>query len=187
MEKERYWSIIVYPESAPKDWIQILNETGLQIGISPLHDKDKNIGEIEEIKKAHYHILLCFNGPTTYNRVNKICEKLNSPIPKRVLSPIGLIRYFTHKDNPEKYQYNEDDIKGLNGFDYKEFIGLSVTQQNQMKIAVCKLIKNIGIKEYKELIDYLIENQLNDMFSIVSDKTIFFNTYLTSKRHSEDI
>lgn len=185
MEKERYWSLIVYPESCPENWIQILAETGLEVGISPLHDKDINT-EDEELKKPHYHLLLCFNGPTTYNRVLKLANLLNAPIPKRVISPIGLIRYFTHMDNPEKYQYKEEDIRGINGFDYKEFVGLSVSQQNAMKIAVCKLIQNLGITEYKELIDYLVKEGLNDMFSIVSDKTIFFNTYLTSARHSKD-
>lgn len=182
MEKERYWSIVVYPDSVPENWLQYLSETGLEIGISPLHDKDKNIVDDTQ-KKPHYHILLCFNGPTTYKRVERIANTLNAPIPKRVISPIGLIRYFTHKDNPEKAQYNEEDIRGINGFDYKEFLGMSVSQQNAMCIAIIKLINNQGIEEYSDLVDYVIKEELSDMVTLIKDKVNFFDKYLTSKRH----
>lgn len=186
MEKERYWTFLVYPESVEENWINILSETGLVVGISPLHDKDKNNDMEESQKKPHYHVLICFNGPTTYKRVAKICESIKATIPKRVLSPIGIIRYFTHKDNPEKYQYEENEIRGINGFDYKEFIGLSATQENAICIAVCKLIKNQGFKEYTKLVDYLIEEDLKDMFDMVKNKAYFFSTYITSKRHMEE-
>ena len=51
MEKERYWSFILYPESAPENWKEILQETGLQIAISPLHAKYINPdGELKKPK-----------------------------------------------------------------------------------------------------------------------------------------
>ena len=40
--KKRNWTIVCYPESLPKDWKDILRESGLQVAISPLHDKDLN-------------------------------------------------------------------------------------------------------------------------------------------------
>lgn len=182
MEKERYWTFILYPESRPENWKEILQETGLQIAISPLHDKDINADG--EKKKEHYHVLLCFQGPTTYKRVEKITNELNASIPKRVISPIGLIRYLTHKDNPEKAQYDERDIITLNGLDIAEFNGLTLSMKEELKRAIIKIIKQNKIEEYKELVDYMNENNLNDMFTIVSNNTIFFNTYLTSSRHS---
>ena len=40
--KKRYWAMVLYPESAPENWKDLLQATGLQIAISPLHDKDLN-------------------------------------------------------------------------------------------------------------------------------------------------
>ena len=98
--KERYWTFVAYPESLPDNWKDILQRTGLGVAISPLHNKD--INPSGELKKEHYHILLCFNGPTTYNKVKSITDSLNATIPQRVLSCKGIIRYFTHKSKPFK-------------------------------------------------------------------------------------
>lgn len=183
MEKERYWTFIMYPESMPENWKEILQESGLQIGISPLHDRDINADETQ--KKEHYHVLLCFNGPTTYKRVMKLIEPINGTIAKRVISPIGMVRYFTHKDNPEKAQYNEEEIISINGFDPKDFNGITKSMEENLKRAIIDIIRIKKIEEYAVLIDYLRDNELYDMFDIASNKTIFFNTYLTSFRHKE--
>ena len=62
--KKRNWTFLVYPESAPADWVSKLQATGLPVAISPLHDKD--INPDGELKKAHYHVIVCYSGPT-YN------------------------------------------------------------------------------------------------------------------------
>ena len=56
-DKNRYWTFLIYPESAPKDWKDILQQTFLPVAISPLHDKDLNADG--EKKKPHYHIIVC--------------------------------------------------------------------------------------------------------------------------------
>ena len=73
--KKRYWAMILYPESAPDNWKDKLVESGIQCAVSPLHDKDKNADNTP--KKAHYHIILCYEGPTTFKNVNSLCESLN--------------------------------------------------------------------------------------------------------------
>lgn len=184
MEKERYWTFIVYPESLPENWEDILQQTGLQIAVSPLHNKDLNADG--EIKKQHYHIVLFFNGPTTYSRVEKITKELNGTIPKRVISPIGMIRYLTHKDNPEKAQYDEREIKTINGLDIEDVCGMTTTMQNELKVALIKLCQVQNISEYSTLINYLIKNDLRDLFKIASTNTIFINSYLKSRKFSID-
>lgn len=180
-EKNRHWTFLVYPESAPENWKQILIETGLPFAISPLHDKDKNADD--EQKKPHYHVLVCFSGPTTFMKVNKLCSQLNSPIPKRILSIIGIYRYFTHKDNPEKYQYNEEDIQVFNGFDIKEYNQLTTSQTLAIKKDLQKIIIENHITEYCDLMDYLLNNDLNDYYQVASNNTMFFDRYISSKRN----
>lgn len=40
--KGRDWAFVLYPESVNPDWLNILQETHIQVAISPLHDKDVN-------------------------------------------------------------------------------------------------------------------------------------------------
>ena len=37
--KKRNWAFVLYPESAPENWREELQKTGLQCAISPLHDR----------------------------------------------------------------------------------------------------------------------------------------------------
>lgn len=184
MEKERYWTFIAYPESLPENWKETLQETGLQIAISPLHNKDLN--QDGEEKKPHYHIVLFFQGPTTYSRVEKITKLINGTIPKRVISPIGMIRYLTHKDNPEKYQYDEREIQTINGLDIDDIQGLTTSMEIELKRAIIKICRNKDIREFSYLIDYLDKEDLRDMFKIASGNPTFFNSYLKSRKYSID-
>ncbi|WP_142972254.1 Rep family protein [Enterococcus durans] len=62
------------------------------------------------IKKPHWHVMLSADGPITLKAVEKIIEPLNVPAPQKVGSGRGMIRYFIHLDNPEKYQYSRDEF-----------------------------------------------------------------------------
>lgn len=143
--KGRDWTFIVYPESAPEDWRDILNETHMRWVESPLHDRD--VDPNGEVKKPHWHILLSADGPITKNAILKIVEPLNVPMPMKVGSGKGLIRYMTHMDNPEKYQYQASDIVPHNGADLGSYLELTKTD----KIVVMK-----------EIMTYIYENEINN-------------------------
>lgn len=184
MEKNRNWTFLIYPDSAPENWFELLQDTGLPFAISPLHNKDLN--PTGEQKKPHYHCVVCFPGPTTYNKVNNdICQMLNSPIPKRVLSIVGIYRYFTHKDNPEKYQYNEEDIKTSNGFDIAEYNALTSSQVLIIMKTIQQLIIDKKIYEYSDLMDFLLKEDTVDFYNIASSHTLFFDRYLSSRRNKK--
>ena len=53
--KGRNWAFVMYPESMPDNWYDLLQATGLPFAISPLHDKDLNPDGSQ--KKAHYHVM----------------------------------------------------------------------------------------------------------------------------------
>lgn len=78
--KKRNWVFLVYPDSAPSDWVSVLQSTGLSCAISPLHDRDVN--PTGEPKKPHYHVIACYSGPTSYNVVKSLTDGLNAPIPQ---------------------------------------------------------------------------------------------------------
>ena len=183
--KKRYWAMILYPESAPNNWRDILQKTGIQCAISPLHDKDINPDDTP--KKSHYHIILCYEGPTTYSNVLKLTESLNQPIPQPLEQLRGYYRYLVHKDNPEKYQYDELQITTLNGFDVSNFLDLTNTQIIAILKQLTIFIEDNNIYEYCDLIKQLRENDFMSQFlEIAINKTFFLNTFICSLRNKKN-
>lgn len=126
MAESRYrvWTCIVYPESAPENWESILDDKHISFCVSPLHCYDVN--ELDgELKKAHYHVIFAFEGKKSFEQVFELTEQLNSPIPKRVDSLRGAVRYLVHYDNPEKFQYSISDIRCYGGFDLADYFQAS--------------------------------------------------------------
>jgi len=179
--KKRNWAFVLYPESAPKDWREQLQKTGLQCAVSPLHDKDLN--PTGEPKKPHYHVILCYSGPTAYNVVKRLTNgQLGQTIPQPLEQVRGYYRYLTHADNPEKAQYSKVDIQTLNGFDIREFVELTRSEVAKAKREILQLIRDNGITEYRVLMDILMDGGEGtaDMFDVASSNTLFFKAYLTS-------
>ena len=112
--KSRWWWFICYPDSLPDNWIDILMITGIPFIVSPIHDKD--IATDGTYKKPHYHCIVVFDNPTTYNHVlTNCCKPLNATIPQVILNLSGAVAYLTHKGNNDKAQYNLDDVRCFNG------------------------------------------------------------------------
>lgn len=182
--KKRNWAGVIYTDSAPSDWIELLKLKGLPFAISPLHNKDiETNGEEKKVKKEHYHIILCFGSPTTFNNVKSIFEELNQPIPIPLESVKGYYRYFTHKDNAEKFQYNEKDIQLFNGFNVDDILNSFEVFQSLKEIQ--KIINDNEIIEYCTLLDFLITLEDSTLWNVASSHTLFLNTYITSKRHKK--
>lgn len=172
--KKRNWTFVVYPESAPDEWMEILRQSGLQIALSPIHDKD--INPDGSPKKPHWHVIAVYGNPTTFNNVRNLTDRLNSPMPIPLDSVKGMYRYFTHKDNPEKVQYDEKEICHLNGFSVLNFSELSKNEVVQIKKELCNLIRMNQFTEYSQLCDFVMTNDV--FFDVVSGHTIFFREYL---------
>lgn len=179
--KKRNWAFILYLDSAPSNWRDILQETGCMFAISPYHDKD--INPDGSPKKPHYHIIVCYDGPTSFNVVKtRVCDLVNATIPQPLEQIRGYYRYFTHLDNPEKYQYDDKDITTINGFDINNFVELSYTEVSRYLIQLQSIIKDKKILEYADLLDYLLDNDLFDMWDVARNHTLLLNTYISSRR-----
>lgn len=179
--KKRNWAFVLYPESAPTDWKERLQLSGLMGAISPLHDKD--LDPTGEPKKAHYHIILVYGSPTTYNNVKSFTDELNQPIPQSLEQVRGYYRYFTHKDNPDKFQYSDTEIETFNGFDIGDFVEITKAEVKNIKKELIEIIRREQLVEYADFINYVFDNLSSDCFDVASSHTIFFNSYLTSARN----
>lgn len=179
--KSRIWACVGYPESLPGDWLDKLRDTGLQVAISPLHDKD--VDPTGESKKPHYHVIFNYDGPTTYEHVKELCDSLNMTIPIKLESLRGMYRYHLHLDNPEKYQYDDRDRILLGGFDSNSVNALTKTEVDKYKNEILSFIEDNDIMEYCDLLTVLLSNGMNEMLNVASSHTLLFNTFITSRRH----
>lgn len=114
--KTRNWCLVVYPDSAPKTWINdMISFYHVPFSVSPLHNKDVN--PTGELKKPHYHVVVSFDGPKSWLSVCKLFTFLNSPLPIDCISLEGAVKYFCHLNNPEKHEYDVALITSYCGFD----------------------------------------------------------------------
>lgn len=181
--KARYWSFVCYPESAPTDWIERLQLTGLQFCVSPLHDKD--IDPTGEPKKPHYHVILCYGGPVTFSNVRThITEPLGQPHPQYLQSVKGMYRYLTHKDNADKYQYDAKDIKSFGGFSIDDYAQMTMSEEDRLCDTIEQVIYENKITEFCYLRDYLVSNGMQEQMSYIRRHTTYFEKLIKSLRHS---
>lgn len=177
------WQFIVYPESAPENWRQNLLELGLKFAVSPLHDKDIN-PDAEggpQLKKAHWHILVVWNSPTTWQNAIRIAEGLeNSVVPMPCLNVRNRYDYFTHKNDldPAKHKYDEKDIELYGGFALSDVAKLTGNEVGTLIGETTKLCREQGFTEYADLVFYLLDNNMLNEFDVVSHHTMYFTAVL---------
>lgn len=121
----RNYAAVVYPESAPDNWRDILTQHHVPAFISPLHDKDVNPAG-NEPKKPHYHVMLMFEGKKSIEQAKSIFSSIGGVGCEVVQSLRGYARYLCHLDNPEKAQYNAEQVTSFCGADYMGTIGLAI-------------------------------------------------------------
>lgn len=120
--RKRQYAFLVYPESAPANWLEILDDAHCPALVSPLHDKDINPDGTQ--KKPHYHVFLLFDGVKTIEQAKAIKDSLHGVGWEKVGSTRGYARYLCHLDNPEKAQYDKNEIRSFCGLDYRSIVTL---------------------------------------------------------------
>lgn len=180
--KGRYWAFIIYPESLPQNWQDVIIDTGLPMALSPLHDRD--VDPNGEIKKPHYHVLCYYNNTTTYNSVKEnVADKLNGSFPMKLETMRGMYRYHIHMDNPDKAQYKDCDRQFFNGFDIHRVGDYTYTEKAKMLKQIQRFIIENKITEYSDLLDILLDNEMYELWDIARNNTLLLNTYISSRRY----
>lgn len=187
-DRTRNWTFIVYPESAPENWIEILTEEQVPFVISPLHDRDVNADG--ELKKAHWHVMLMFKGNKSFKQIKVITDKLNSPVPQKVNDAKAMVRYFLHLDNPEKWRYSKEDLRAYGGIDVEKYL-TSVSEQKSERYdgirEMCKFVDDYGIIEFSDLMAYAMDNR-PDWFELLCDNSAYvIGLYIKSRRHKTGV
>ncbi len=171
----RNFATVVYPESAPSNWLDIISGFFVPAFVSPLHDKD--INPTGEPKKPHYHVLLMFEGKKSIEQVKALFEQIGGVGCEVVNSLRGYSRYLCHLDNPEKVQYPQDQVTAFCGADYQGNIGLP-TDKYKCISEMISFCKSNGIIYYCDLLEYA-ESHRFDWFRVLCDSgTLVVKEYL---------
>lgn len=176
----RYFASVAYPESLKGGYeglIEILSESHVPCAISPLHDKDFNADG--EPKKPHYHVLLCYENVTTENVAREVIDKFGGAGCELIRSQRGYFRYLTHKDNPDKAQYDPDMVVCLNGLDPKSF--MTDSEINAYFGFVIEFIKENEINTYWDLCCRAMEVNI-DLFYFICTHTLFCRETLNTRK-----
>lgn len=180
--RTRNWTIVLYPESAPEHWRQILDDMHLEWIESPLHDKDLNA--TGEPKKPHWHILIMFGGVKSYEQVKEVSDKLHAPIPERCHNAKSMVRYMAHLDNPEKAQYSISDIKAHGGVDLSEMLRPSSSERYSLIGEMISYIRDNNVTEFQDLMDYALIHEFDTWFPLLCDNSAYVvGQYIKSQRH----
>ena len=183
-DRTRNWTMVVYPESAPENWREILDNLHVPYLVSPLHDKDVNPDG--EVKKAHWHVVLIFENKKSYDQIKEIADKLNAPIPQKVESLRGMVRYLVHTDNPEKHQYERADIEIHGGDDIDKYFE-TASSDRAILMAIVKHVKENNVTSFAKLAYYAIEHDKKDWLDCMANRnTMFLNAIVTAQYHDNE-
>lgn len=182
----RSWTFVLYEDSAPENWRQLLDDLHIEWIESPLHDRDMNADG--EQKKPHRHIALLFGGVKSYDQVKELTDFLHCPIPQRCHNAKALVRYMAHLDNPDKAQYSVNDIKGHGGADVAEMLRPSSSERYSIIRDMITYVKDNNITEYQDLVDYAATQEFDSWFPLLCDSCSYvIGQYIKSQRHRNNI
>lgn len=176
LERTRVWATVVYPESAPKNWIDILDDFHVPAFISPLHCNDVDNGT-GELKKAHYHVMVMYDGPKTSKQFDFLRLKIGGVGHQYIQSIRGYARYLCHLDNPEKHQYSPEFVTSLCGADYFGTIGDSYNRTSVIR-EMCIFCRNHPSISFSMLMDYALQFEPDWAKALMKDSTLIMTKYI---------
>ena len=155
-ERTRNFAFLVYPDSAPPDWPERLNEAHVECLISPLHDKDTNPDGTP--KKPHWHVLVMYSSVKTWEQACKLRDAVGGVGREEVASVRGYARYLCHLDNPEKASYSMEDVVELGGADYNSLIRRAADGTKAVRDMML-YIRESGMMFFCDFMDYCMDNR----------------------------
>ncbi len=180
--KARAWTFIIYEDSTDIENFKSQIDKEGQKGLKALyirHDKDKNPDGTD--KKIHWHIIIIWENPTTYNNALKVAQGLaDVKYIEAIRDLVGASRYLTHQDNPEKYQYSKDEVMTIGDIEYTEVITSSRNDRVEVKRMTLYIQENeiINFDEFA----YLCISENIEWLRILSERnTHYFRSLIQSQ------
>ena len=151
--RARAWTAMVYPDSAPENWQEILREQLIECLVSPLHDKD--VLPTGEKKKPHWHVVLSFKNPATFDKACEVFAAINAVVPpekeSRVKDFRQMARYLCHMDQPDKHRYEMQDVISIGSIDYASLC-MSAADEDDMLDQIFEAMDTYMLDSYPKVV-----------------------------------
>ena len=171
--KATYFTFLLYPESIPDNWIELLESTGLQMAISPLHNRDKTekkelLEQGQKFKKEDYHVIYIAKNAITpeavRNRIKRLLgDKSVNMVQPIATSVVNAYLYLTHESKDaiakKKHVYDKKDIIHLNNFDVDRFEMFDVHEKRDMINSITEIIRAYELINVIELAEFFDEKE----------------------------
>lgn len=177
------WACILYPESTDIErFILAAKRFHVASALSPLHafdeydeadlddyltrEKEKwlNEGERRPIvgvrKKEHYHWMVTFGRQKkSAAQVLKMIEKYAPTVKyvEPVTSVAKYLQYFTHQNDPDKYQYSPNDVRSFCGFDLSPLWSVTEAQEVEGMTVIIGWCREYGLVNWCDVVDLVLE------------------------------
>lgn len=188
--RSNLWAFLIYPgDSAPDNYLSILENLRIPVAISPEHDPDPDVDPDQEgdaVRKKHRHVMIYFGigSNKSFDQVSALIEPLHGTRPFVLHNMKGYARYLIHYDNPEKQQsgpdgkkWTEDSIIKLSGFEMGDVFGSFVEDEKYYAYIEDLIISN-KIVDLASLILLLKETNCSSEVSFVRRHTYYIDRYL---------
>lgn len=177
----RLWTFLVYPDSAPADWLGLLDDLHVPALVSPLHLPDS------DSKKEHWHVLLNFEGVKSGQQVLDLIEEFNGPGYAEVVeSSRAMVRYFCHLDHPDKQQYDPSEMLPFGGIDLQQLLLPNHSETFEFAHQIHIFCKDTGITEFANILDYSEQFRPDWYYLLLmSPVSKMLEKFLQSSRHSQ--
>ena len=175
---------LVYPDSAPENWIDILRAQLVPFIVSPLHDKDKDLSELDGdlclvSKKAHWHVAVTCDGNKPLSYFVDLAKSVNGSTAWKIQNLRSMLRYFCHLDNPEKFQYSTGDVRCYSGASYEQAFELQGVELLHEIKKIIRYSYQHQCDSFQDLVRHLMTDNEDDWLNIVARQcTMFFSSLL---------
>lgn len=184
-QRSTTWTLLLYQDSAPENWEDKLKELHIPFIVSPLHDKD--LKPDGTTKKPHYHIIVRFRSKKSFKQIKEgVCDPLGGPHPQPVFDFPMMVRYLAHLDDPEKAQYDIEDIEVYGNIDVKQY--LYNHQEYQMEILkdILNFCEKYDITEYSTICNYARDERPRWFPYVAKVFRATVDAYVRSQRYASE-
>lgn len=179
-KKTRFWVAILYPESLvyqPDEWADIIQKPFSYC----LHDKDKT-GHNGD-RKAHYHVIICWNNNTTYKSAFSLFQELMPSLSK--IEPVKDIKYMYNyliHDTDScrkagKYLYDKSERIECNNFDIGLYETFSINEKNMIRKELARVLLDKGFCTFTDFYYYVLTEYEDSIYEEVVSN---FNNFYTN-------
>lgn len=176
--RSRIFATVVYPESAPADWLERLEGEHIAAMVSPLHCMDTL--PTGEQKKEHYHVLWRYDGVKTPAQAQQVVNLIGGAGAVEIVADYrGYARYLVHLDSPDKAQYSPEDVKCFGGADWAEVALSDAERTDAVLDEIEDWIDDTGCVSYVALCRYA-RRQRPDWTRTVRTHTVHLSALIRS-------